>query len=97
MGYLHDDTLAGAVNSESPNLNSVLVLDRLHKWGFTDDLYKLFASISVLIDLTDISRSHRLVQRDMDGQVNTAEPGGARLLSVSRYEEEKKIGQTNAA
>jgi hypothetical protein len=27
-----------------------------------------------LIDLTDISRGHRLVQRDINGQVNAAEP-----------------------
>lgn len=60
----------------------MLVLDRLHLWGFADNLNKLFAGISILIDLTDISRSHRLVQRDIDGQVNATEPGGARLLLV---------------
>lgn len=96
MGYSHDDTLAGAVNSEASNLNSVLVLDRLHKWGFTNDLHKPFASISVLIDLTDVSRSHRLVQGDINGQVDAAEPRGARLLLVSEHREQKKTGQTNA-
>ena len=76
LRYLHDDTLAGTVDSESTNLNAVLVLDGLHKRGFTDDLDKLFASVSVLVDLKDISRGHSLVQGDIDGHVNAAEPGG---------------------
>ncbi len=46
-------------------------------WGFADDLYQLFASVSVLIDLADIPRSQRLIQGDIDGQVNAAEPGCA--------------------
>ena len=90
MGYLHNDTLSGLVNGEASNLNSVLVLNRLHKRGFTNNLYKLFTSISVLIDLTDISRSQRLVQGDIEGQVNAAEPGGAKLLSVLRHKEGKE-------
>jgi hypothetical protein len=48
-----------------------------------------------LIDLTDISRSHRFVQGNIDGQVNAAKPGGARLLSVSGHERWGE-GQTNA-
>ena len=91
MGYLHNDTLSGLINGETSNLDSVLVLDRLHKRGFTDNLYELFAGISVLVDLTDISRRQRLVQGDIDGQVNAAEPGGAKLLSVSRHKEGKEM------
>lgn len=85
------DTLAGLVNGESANLDMVLVLDRLDKRRLANDLDELFTSISVLVDLKDIARSHRLVQGDVDGQVNAAEPGGARILSVSRHEEEKVI------
>lgn len=85
------DTLAGLVNSESANLDMVLVLDRLYERRLTDDLYELFTSISVLVDLKDIARSHRLVQGDVNGQVNAAEPGGAKLLSVSGHEEERGI------
>lgn len=97
MGYLHDHAPAGAVNGESSDLDSVLVLDRLHKWGFADNLHKLFAGISVLIDLTDISRSHRLVQGDVDGQVNAAEPGSATLMLVPRRQagEKNKRGRTD--
>lgn len=91
MGYSHNNTLSGLVNGEASNLDSVLVLDRLHKRGFTDDLDKLFASISVLIHLTDIPRSQSLVQGDIDGQVNSTEPRGAELLSVSRHGEGKEI------
>lgn len=86
------DTLAGLVDSKSANLDMVLVLDRLHKGRLADDLYELFTSISVLVDLKNIARSHRLVQGDVNGQVNAAEPRGAGLLSVSRrYKEEKGI------
>lgn len=90
MGFLHNDTLSGLVNGEASNLNSVLILNRLHERGFTNNLYKLFASISVLIHLTDISRSQRLVQGDVDGQVNATEPRGAELLSVSGHKREKR-------
>lgn len=85
------DTLAGLVNSKTTNLDMVLVLDRLDKRRFANDLNELFASVSVLVDLKDVSRSHRFVQGDVNGQVDAAEPGGARILSVSRYEEEKGI------
>lgn len=95
MGYSHNDTLSGLVNGKASNLDSVLVLDRLDNRGFTNDLYKLFASISILIHLTDISRSQRLVQGDVDGQVNATEPGGARLSSVSRRKEGKEIQHTH--
>lgn len=85
------DTLAGLVNSESANLDMVLVLDRLYKRRLANDLNELLTSVSVLVDLKNVSRSHRLVQGDVNGQVNAAEPRGARILLVSRHEEEKGI------
>lgn len=80
--HLHDHTLTSLVNRKTTNLNAVFVLDRPHKRGFANDLDKLFASISVLVDLADVSRTHCFVKRNIKGQVNATEPGGARLLSV---------------
>lgn len=60
---------------------------REHIRGFANNLDQLLASISLLVDLNNLPRSHLLVQWDADSQVNTAEPGGARPLSVSRYAE----------
>lgn len=81
-GYLHDHTLASLVNRKAANLNAVLVLDCPHQRGFTNDLDKLLASISVLVDLANVSRAHRFVQGNIQGQVDTTEPGSARLSSV---------------
>lgn len=74
----HYDTLARAINSKAANLNTVLVLDRSHKRRLANDLDELLAGVSVLVDLSNITRGHGLVQRSIDSQVNTAEPRGTR-------------------
>lgn len=74
--HLHDDTLASFVDSESSNIDSMLVLDRLNQGSLTNNLDELLASITVLVDLTDIARGHGLVERDVESEVDTAEPRG---------------------
>jgi len=63
-----NDALAAIINSESSDLNFVLVLNRLNVGGFTDDLDKLLASVSVLVNLANLPRSHLLGQRDVNGE-----------------------------
>lgn len=60
----------------------MLVLDRLDVGSFANDLDKLLAGVSILVDLANVSRSHLLGQRDVDGQLDTAEPGSAVIGSV---------------
>lgn len=87
-GYSHNNTLASGINSEPADFDSMLVLDRLDVGGFTNDLDKLLAGVSVLVNLANLSRSHLLRQGDVDGQLDTAEPGSAVIGSV--YDSQKK-------
>lgn len=73
-GHLHNDTRAALVNSETSNLDTVLVLDGLDERGLTDDLDQLLAGVPVLVDLADVARGHGLVEGDVDGQVDATEP-----------------------
>lgn len=92
--YSHDDTLASIINSESTDFDSVLILDRLDVGSFADYLNKFLASVSVLVDLANLSGSHLLGQWDVNGQLNTAEPGSAVIRSVYNSQREEGTGLT---
>ena len=53
---------------------TVLSADRLDQWGLANNLDELLASIAILVDLSNVSRSHRLVQGNINRVVNTLEP-----------------------
>jgi hypothetical protein len=59
----------------------VLVLDGLDQGSLADDLDELLSGVAVLVDLTDIARGHGLVERDVNGEVNAAEPRGTVCVS----------------
>lgn len=52
----------------------MLAGDVLDRGSLANDLNELLTGVAVLVELTDITRSHALVKRDGDGLVNTAEP-----------------------
>lgn len=72
----NNDTLPGLVNLETTNLNTVLAADVLDKRGLANNLDELLASVSVLVDLTNVTRGHALLEGDRDGVVDTTEPNG---------------------
>ena len=78
--YLHNNALASLVDSEPSDINSMLVLNGLDQGSFTNNLDELLASIALLVDLTDVPRGHGLVERNVEGEVNTTEPRGTEYL-----------------
>jgi hypothetical protein len=67
-------------------LDDVSSCDNHSTWAyirsFTNNLDELLTGISVLVDLANITRCHLLVQGNVNSQVNTAEPGGAKIVSL---------------
>lgn len=61
-----DDTLAARMDSKAPDLNAVSASDVLDEWWFTHDLNELLPSVTVLVEVTNIARRHRLLQRQTD-------------------------------
>lgn len=62
----HHCALATRVNSESTNFNTMTTSNVLHHRGLADDLDKLLTSITLLVDVADITRGHFLLEGDAD-------------------------------
>ncbi|GKT96419.1 LOW QUALITY PROTEIN: putative amino acid decarboxylase [Colletotrichum tofieldiae] len=75
-GRADNDALAAAVNSEAADLDAVLVHDVLDQRRLADNLDELLAGVAVLVDLADVTRGDGLVQWNVDGGLDAAEPGG---------------------
>jgi hypothetical protein len=51
------------VHRETTNLDAVLAGNILHERRLADNLDELFAGITILVEVTDISRRHLLFER----------------------------------
>lgn len=55
------------MNGKSPDLNTMATGDVLDERCLTDDLHKLLAGVTLLVNVADVARSHLLVERNADG------------------------------
>lgn len=66
----------------------MLILNRLDIGSLANNFNKFLASVSVLVHLANVSRRYLFRQRDVDGQVDTAEPGSAAIRLI--YDDSRK-------
>jgi hypothetical protein len=71
-GSADNNALAAGVDGESTDLNAVAASNILDERGLANDLNELLASVTVLVEVADITRSHLLLQRDADGVLQKA-------------------------
>lgn len=60
-------SLPSGVDRKASNLNSVTTGDVLHKGCLANDLDKFLASVSILVEIADVTRRHCFLQGDVDG------------------------------
>jgi hypothetical protein len=68
------------VDSEATNLNAVLAGDVLDKRRLANNLDKLLACVTVLVEVTDVTRGHCAVERDRDGVLD-----GVSMVFLGQY------------
>lgn len=66
-GGADNNTLAAGVDSESTDLDTVTAGNVLDERGLADNLDELLASVTILVEVTDVARSHLLLQGNADG------------------------------
>lgn len=66
-GRADHHSLTAGVHGKSPDFHSVSAGDVLYQRRLANNLDKLFAGITVLVDVADVPRRHLLVQRHADG------------------------------
>jgi hypothetical protein len=71
------------VNGEATNLHAVLIANGLHQGRLPCYLDQLLASISFLVQLTDITASHGFRKWNVNGVVDALEPGS--YIGDERY------------
>lgn len=64
------------MHRETPNFHSMFPRDILDHWRFPRDADQLLFIVAVLVQLTDISTGHLLLERQGDGVVDSGEPDG---------------------
>lgn len=69
-------TLAARVHTEAANLDAVLATDVLDTGGLAAHLDESLAGVSFLVQLSDVSACHCLVEWDGDCVVDALEPDG---------------------
>jgi hypothetical protein len=62
-----DDALSRAMDCEATDFDTVLARNVADERGLADNLDKLLAGVTVLVDIADVSGGHGSVQRDGNG------------------------------
>lgn len=86
-GSADNDTLAAGVDGESTDLDTVAAGNVLDERGLADDLDELLASVTILVEVTDVARSHLLLQGNADGvlEIVSRKKTRANLRHLQRY------------
>lgn len=66
-GSADNNTLTAGVDGEATDLDAVATGNVLDERGLADDLDELLAGVTVLVEVTDVTGGHLLLQGNADG------------------------------
>lgn len=68
-GGANNDSVLVRVDGEAADFDAVAAGNVLDHWGLADNLDELLASVSVLVDVANVTRGDGLRERDVDGEL----------------------------